>query len=89
MALTRSTNGAEEDRIMFLEAFQPTLGDILPRFLVRLGTPVVVLELELEIPGSGAQCFQYLDTGFDHLWSDTVGGDTGDAVVSLRGDCYG
>ena len=46
--LTWSTDGAEEDCIVLLKLLEPAFRDILPRLLVRLGTPVVIRELEVK-----------------------------------------
>lgn len=48
IALTWGSDGAEEDCIVLFELVESAFGDVCSRFLVCLGAPVVVLEVQLE-----------------------------------------
>lgn len=82
---TRGTDGAEEDGIVLFQALKTTIWDVLSEPLVCLGAPVVVLKAKVERSIGFGQGFENLNTGIDHLWSNAVGGDTGDAVVGASG----
>lgn len=86
--LTRSADGAEENRVVLLELLESTIGDVFAGLLVRLGAPIIVLELQLERLESIGQGIQSCDTSTDNLWANSIGWDGCDAVGLLTSDWW-
>jgi hypothetical protein len=65
---------------VLLQLVEATIRDVFAGLLVGLGAPVVVLELELESLESIRKSVQSRDTGLDNLWTNSIGGDSSNAI---------
>lgn len=81
--LTRSADGAEENRVMLLKLLESSIGNVFAGLLVGLGAPIIVLEVQLEgLEGIG-QGIQNSNTSIDNLWTNSISWNGCDAVGIL------
>ena len=84
----RRADGAEIDRIEFLQCRQPVGRHHRAVPPVVVGAPVEFLDHEAEIAAAPLQRAQRLQPGGDHLGADAVGGDGGNGVFAHGFDLH-
>ena len=66
--------------MVLLQVAQAAIWNVFAMLLVKIATPSEVVETELELAEYDCKLLEYLNTGADDLWANTVGRDRRDSV---------
>lgn len=86
-ACTWSVNCEEQNVVVMLQVFEPTLEYTSSMLFAVLYTPIMLIRCLFQRPKGGCEHFQYSDASAGNFWADTVardGGHTTDGFESCR-----